>query len=172
MSLVEVGGHALFSLPSNNEMGHGFYQFSPELFFRVFSEENGYRLRGLYLVPLYRDGEWLRVEDPAVLRQRVAFNQSNDQLGLLVFAERVRDVPLFTKWPQQSDYVEAWESRDGNRLEFFDRQVAAVGGEGKRRLFKSLMPEPLLRFRRVLMAGRYATSAPDPRQFKPFDPRS
>jgi hypothetical protein len=33
--------------PANNQMGHGFYQFSPELFFRVFSQENGYLLRAL-----------------------------------------------------------------------------------------------------------------------------
>lgn len=171
MSMVEVGGHALFCLPSNNEMGHGFYQFSPELFFRAFSEENGYRLKGLFLAPLYRDGEWLKVEDPATVGQRVGFNQSIDQLGLMVFAERTRDVPLFAKSPQQSDYVEAWDGRDGNRLAFFDRQIAGAGSAGRRRSLRKFVPEPLLRFRRIFLAGRHATSAPDPSQFQPFDPR-
>lgn len=86
MSLVEVGGLVLMSLPANNEMGHGFYQFSPDLFYRVFCEEKGYQLRGLYLVPLYSEGVWLKVNDPAVLCERVGHNQSPDQMGLLVFA--------------------------------------------------------------------------------------
>ncbi len=33
--LLKVGGIALFAPPANNQCGHGFYQFSPELFFRV-----------------------------------------------------------------------------------------------------------------------------------------
>jgi hypothetical protein len=172
MRMVKVGGHALFCLPTNNEMGHGFYQFSPELFFRVFSPENGYRLNGLYVAPLYRDGEWLKVEDPATVGQRVGFNQSNDELGLMVFAERISEVPMFTKAPQQSDYVAKWSVEEGNRLAFFDHQVAGSSRERKRRLLKRLIPQPLLRLRRILIAGRYATSVPDPAQFQPFDPRS
>jgi hypothetical protein len=172
MSMVEVGGHALFCLPTNNEMGHGFYQFSPDLFFRVFSDDNGYRLNGIYVAPLYRDGEWLKVNDPAALGQRVGFNQSNDELGLMIFAERVREMPLFAKIPQQSDYVEKWASDEGNRLAFFDEHIAGAHKQKRRRSLKKFVPEPLLRFRRIMLAGRHATSAPDPSQFEPFDPRS
>ena len=169
MSMVRVGGHALFSLPANNEMGHGFYQFSPELFFRAFSEENGYRMKGLYLVPLYKDGAWYEVEDPAVLRERVGFNSSNDQLGLLVFAERIADVPIFAKTPQQSDYVVAWDGASGNRLDWFDRMAF---GDSKPSALRKLIPEPALRLRRLLLAGKQATAAPNPSQFRRFDPTS
>lgn len=171
MSLVEVGGHVLLCLPANNEMGHGFYQFSPDLFYRAFAEENGYRLKGLYLVPIYSEGEWLEVRDPALLRERVGHNRSINQFSLLVFAERLKDVPLFAKPPQQSDYVAAWANHDGNRLEFFERATANVDKIGWRRKLRGLIPEPLLRLRRILTAGRYATSGPDPRQFQPFNPR-
>ncbi len=171
MSMVKVGGHALFSLPANNEMGHGFYQFSFDLFFRAFSKENGYRLKGLYLAPLYRDSGWLKVEDPAGVKQRVGYNRSIDELGLLVFAQRVRDVPLFSKPPQQSDYVVAWEGANGNRLAFFDRH-STKPDIGNRSALKRLIPEPLLRLRRIWMAGKHVTSCPDPRQFVPFDPRT
>ncbi|WP_051358088.1 hypothetical protein [Rubidibacter lacunae] len=44
MRMVEVGGHYLGLTPSNNLMGHGFYQFSPELYFRVLSPENGFSI--------------------------------------------------------------------------------------------------------------------------------
>src|SRR6185503_12604950 len=36
------GGHLLHALPANNWCGHGFYQFSPELFFSVYSEARGF----------------------------------------------------------------------------------------------------------------------------------
>src|SRR5688572_3667541 len=42
MQMLRAGGHFLGISPTNNQMGHGFYQFSPELFFRVFSPENGF----------------------------------------------------------------------------------------------------------------------------------
>lgn len=167
MNLAEVGGHVLLCLPANNEMGHGFYQFGPDLFFRAFSEESGYRLKGLYLVPAYLDGEWLEVQDPAN-HGRIGHNSTVHQLSLLAFAERVADVPIFAKPPQQSDYVAAWARPSANRLEFFDNATAT--GQKPSRL-RSLIPEPVLQLRRIFKAGRYATSGHDPKLFKPFDPR-
>ena len=45
MSLPKVGGSLVIQTMANNWFGHGFYQFSPELFYRVLSPENGYRVR-------------------------------------------------------------------------------------------------------------------------------
>lgn len=42
-SLCKVGGQILHVLPANNNCGHGFWQFSPELFFGMYSVKNGYR---------------------------------------------------------------------------------------------------------------------------------
>src|SRR6266853_5261763 len=49
LELVQRGGHFLTTTPANNLVGHGFYQLSPELFFRVFSAENGFALRKIVL---------------------------------------------------------------------------------------------------------------------------
>lgn len=35
MQMLQVGGHYLAITPANNFMGHGFYQFSPELYFSI-----------------------------------------------------------------------------------------------------------------------------------------
>jgi hypothetical protein len=35
ISLLSVGGVAMFTSPANSQCGHGFYQFSPELFYRL-----------------------------------------------------------------------------------------------------------------------------------------
>ena len=40
MTLTKVGGYTYLGHPANNFCGHGFYQFSPELMFRVFESSN------------------------------------------------------------------------------------------------------------------------------------
>src|SRR5690606_32428036 len=42
MNMTKPGGRLFLFLPANNLCGHGFYQFSPELMFRVFTERNGF----------------------------------------------------------------------------------------------------------------------------------
>ena len=42
MKMVRVGGTIFLTTVANNLCGHGFYQFSPELIYRVFSPENGF----------------------------------------------------------------------------------------------------------------------------------
>ena len=42
MALARPGGLVYWHGPSNNLCGHGFYQFSPELMYRVFSAPNGF----------------------------------------------------------------------------------------------------------------------------------
>ena len=41
--LCKNGGTIIHSLPSNNNCGHGFWQFSPELFFSLYNEKNGFK---------------------------------------------------------------------------------------------------------------------------------
>lgn len=41
MQMVKIGGHLFVATPANNQCGHGFYQFSPDSFFRILSPENG-----------------------------------------------------------------------------------------------------------------------------------
>jgi SAM-dependent methyltransferase len=113
LELVKVGGHFVTITPANNFMGHGFYQFSPELFFRVFSPENGFTLRKIVLHELFRaDADFYEVKDPAVtgLRTELA---SAKPMELAVLAQRTSEVPLLTHPPQQSDYAASWQRRKG-----------------------------------------------------------
>ncbi|TPG08130.1 hypothetical protein [Sphingomonas oligophenolica] len=110
MKLPRVGGHLIVSVPSNNEMGHGFYQFSPEFFFRTLSPENGYAIRGLFLAPVFTERSWLMVRDPERMRRRVGYNGWRMPTYIFVIAERLTNVTPFTRPPQQSDYAVEWES--------------------------------------------------------------
>ena len=42
MRMAKVGGQVFLTTPANNFCGHGFYQFSPELAYRIFALENGF----------------------------------------------------------------------------------------------------------------------------------
>ena len=48
MRMLRTGGRLMLFTPGNNYLGHGFYQFSPELFFRVLSPENGFQVERLH----------------------------------------------------------------------------------------------------------------------------
>ena len=104
LEMVKVGGRFITITPANAFCGHGFYQFSPEIFYSALSDENGYSVERLLFV--YRD-QWYSVRKPADIRQRAQLLTCEPTL-LFVSARRVERKPVFAKWPQQSDYATAW----------------------------------------------------------------
>ncbi|MDP3849576.1 MAG: hypothetical protein Q8Q59_03660 [Luteolibacter sp.] len=109
METVKEGGRMYIMTQCNNAMGHGFYQFSPELYHRVFSPENGFAVEQMFIAEgSFGKVPWHSVADPKEIRRRVEL--VNDvQTYLLVIARRVASVPIFATWPQQSDYSLAWQ---------------------------------------------------------------
>ncbi len=103
MEMVKVGGHLLIHTPTNNWSGHGFYQFSPELYYRVLSEENGFRVKRMVVYEVGTN-QWYEVADPANVRSRV-YVVNGCRTSLLILAERIKAVPINQTPPQQSDYA-------------------------------------------------------------------
>ncbi len=109
MRMVEQGGHFLSITPCNNFMGHGFYQFSPELFYGVLSEKNGYAVERMFIFESGPDARWYRVAAPREVGGRVELANSA-MTYLLVQARRTGvNVPQDIT-PQQSDYIPMWVS--------------------------------------------------------------
>ena len=106
MEMVKVGGRFITITPANAYCGHGFYQFSPELFYSALSDENGYSVERLLFVD--RD-QWYSVRKPADIGQRTQLLTREPTL-LFVSARRVERKSVFYKWPQQSDYITAWNA--------------------------------------------------------------
>ncbi len=105
VDLCRVGGHVLHSLPANNLSGHGFYQFSPELFFNLYQEKNGFEMRGLWFAMKADRLHWWKVANPMDVKRRVNLCNSHE-VYMLVVARKLREVgPLPA--PQQSDYAQA-----------------------------------------------------------------
>ncbi|MEO7056950.1 MAG: hypothetical protein ABI281_11890, partial [Caldimonas sp.] len=104
VDLCRVGGHLLHSLPANNLTGHGFYQFSPELFFNLYRPENGFELRGLWMAQKPDLLHWWRVADPRQRRRRVTLRNGHETY-MLVIARKLRETGTLAA-PQQSDYAD------------------------------------------------------------------
>jgi SAM-dependent methyltransferase len=109
MRMVRVGGHLLVATPTNNYAGHGFYQFSPELYYRVLSPANGFRVKRMLLKEAGIRRRWYEVADPAALGRRVTLVNAAPTL-LFILAEKTAPVMPFSDPPQQSDYATAWSA--------------------------------------------------------------
>lgn len=110
MNSVKERGKIFISIPCNNLPGHGFYQISPELIFRVFSEENGFKIDDVQLivyqypsVELSRSYSAYKVIDPREVGGRVMFQNSRPVM-ILAIATRIELLPIFNVFPLQSDY--------------------------------------------------------------------
>src|SRR5208282_1535456 len=120
MEMTKVGGMVFLTTIANNLCGHGFYQFSPELIYRVFSPENGFETTGVTLLEAVFPSVELapmraayQAADPKEVRSRVAL-VSEGPILMMVDAKKISDVEPFSTVPQQSDYLVAWERNSGS----------------------------------------------------------
>jgi hypothetical protein len=110
MDMVELGGHFISVTTANNYLGHGFYQFSPELFFRVLTPANGFQTEAVLLYESSSRGRaavayW--VHDPAKVGKRVLLTNAHQTL-IMVRARKIGEVPAGRLKAMQSDYSAAW----------------------------------------------------------------
>lgn len=134
MAMLKIGGHIFLETPANNQCGHGFYQFSPELFFRLFTPANGFDLVRLYITC---EGKTYHVADPAAVHGRVELLNSQGTM-LKVHARKLSDAPLSSI--QQSDYIDNWN----------DARIEKVDGPLKAKLRRLLSDEQIKQASKVL----------------------
>lgn len=103
--LCKPGGQILQVLPANNFCGHGFWQFSPELFFSLYSKNNAYADTEVFIADLANTKQWYKVKQPSN-GERVNIKSSN---SLYVLVRTVLQKEKFNHTNvQQSDYVFEW----------------------------------------------------------------
>jgi SAM-dependent methyltransferase len=138
MDLLKPGGFYIGITPSNNFFGHGFYQFSPELYFRVFSEENGFSLKRMLLYSDSPKGNWYEIKDPRSIGNRITLVNSRP-LYLFVLAQKSRNTTPQLNFPQQSDYSDiVWKKMKLSRQE-------AIKTIGLVRIIKRVIPNSIKR---------------------------
>jgi hypothetical protein len=126
MEMVAVGGHFLQCTVANNFLGHGFWQISPELIFRIFSTENGFQIEKVLLFEFGGKGKWFSVLDPDQVKSRVLLCNSRPTY-IFTLAKKISDVPVFQTNPYQSDYSIAWMQAAHNT---FDKSEATRSRTG------------------------------------------
>jgi len=161
MNMVMKGGSLFIFTMANNHMGHGFYQFSPELFFRIFENRNGFEIHDVILekhpfpgAELSSKTKCFSVVDPASVKSRIGL-VSQTPVVMMVHAVRTETKCVFADYPIQSDYASTYE---GNVSDGCDRgvnvNIQASFRTSARRLF-SLLP---LRFKNFII-GRHQLHA-------------
>lgn len=151
MEMVILGGHVVVITPMNNLTGHGLYQFSPDLFYRIFAHENGFEIEAMVAFEARPRAPWYAVADPTRLRRRIELRNSWETY-LAVQARRTQITPIFSSPPQQSDYAAAWAGGP-----FVDAPTAL------RRFLRRVLPGPI---RRAIRRGFKSPA------FTPFRDRS
>jgi SAM-dependent methyltransferase len=104
-SLCNPGGQIIHVLPANNFPGHGFWQFSPELFFSLYSEANGFSDTEVLVAELDNERYWFKANIPQG-GVRVGYI-SKSRSYVLVLTRKTTAVTGETV--QQSDYIYQWQ---------------------------------------------------------------
>lgn len=166
MEMIQVGGHFLQVTGANNFMGHGFWQFSPELIFRVFSEQNGFKTKIVLLHEIEAEGKWYIVSDPDSAKQRVELCNRTPTY-ILTIAQRTRVTGIFSEPPLQSDYSEVWKrDSNGNLKTETPKEKPRASRVSPRRTFpavaKQLLPDSIIAAMRPFYRDLQRARSPKP----------
>jgi SAM-dependent methyltransferase len=157
-----VGGQILHMLPANNFVGHGFYQFSPEFFFSLYSTARGFSETEVYLADLGKLDCWWQVL-PAAGRTRSTVMSARETYVLVRTAKT--SAPTLTQPVQQSDYLGWWETGTGEDTPRH-RQRSTLGrltdhlpGQTKAILLEHLRGPAMTQAKRRFATGLHARNA-------------
>ncbi len=103
IDVCKLGGTILHILPANGFCGHGFYQYSAEFFFSLYSQENGFEETEVFISDLYEPRKWYAVKKPSN-GQRINIRTKNETY-IIVRTRKVSHQNIFL---QQSDYTYLW----------------------------------------------------------------
>ena len=148
---VRPGGHFIGITPTNGYLGHGFYQLSPEVLYRVLA--HGFAVKLMLLRPVHARSHWRLVPDPVSVGSRVVWRSAWPTL-LYVLAKRVDD-EIEIGSVMQSDYEQlAWKA---------DGASTALADEPRRlrTAVRSRMPVVLKEARDALTVWRQSHSQLD-----------
>jgi hypothetical protein len=136
LELLEPGGFYIGITPTNNFFGHGFYQFSPELYFRIFNEENGCKIVKMLFYTDQKNASVYEVSDPNVIKNRVLLSNRAPSY-LFVIGQRVEEKEIFKNPPLQSDYENlSWKKQP---------LVGDSSGDRTKSLVKKMLPNKIIR---------------------------
>lgn len=142
MEMVKVGGSLISVVPANNQLGHGFYQFSPELFYNVLSPANGFQVERMMAIEISPAHRAYLVANPSEVKSRVTLTNAWP-VNMFVHARKTAKTTIFARTPQQTDYAATWKASEANQS-----APAVPGGShtpSTKAVLKVLLRKPLAR---------------------------
>lgn len=107
--MVRPNGRFISLTQANNFCGHGFYQFSPELYYRFLCPKNGYHLEYCIVWEDIPRSMFYRVPDPDSVQTRINLTS---EFGTYMIVQARRSGEVLREFiPQQSDYVRQWDGQ-------------------------------------------------------------
>ncbi len=109
VNLVKKNGLIMIVVPGNNQFGHGFYQFSSELFFSFFNKERGFDplLCALYENKPY--SPFILCQNLKIVEQRTMLSNSFPTNLIFICRKTFTGVFKFQSI-YQSDYLSTWKT--------------------------------------------------------------
>lgn len=105
-------GRIVHVLPVNNLSGHGFWQFSSDLIYALYSEQNGFADTRVYYASSLNPDEWRLVPEPRPGTRTELV--SIEPVILLSVTTKMRDVDALQV--MQPFYAQAWDQHDAARV--------------------------------------------------------
>lgn len=132
MESVRIGGHLILMSPINNWIGHGFYQLSPEIYWSVLNENNGFRILQMNLeeanVNPKRTFRRINKTEIKGLRKTI---RTYEPSQIFLVAKKISVTPEKII-VQQSDYEVSWEKNNDKGLVSWEKvQKDLMGGQNK-----------------------------------------
>lgn len=113
IALCRPGGRIAHVLPANNLAGHGFWQFSADLFFELYSTENGFDETEVYYASAIDETVWYRTRRSRP-GERFEF-VSLEPISVVCITRKTTSVPEFGCIAQPF-YSGAWKSNSSGHL--------------------------------------------------------
>jgi hypothetical protein len=172
--MLPEGGLFLSMNGANNQLGHGLYQFSPELMWRAFAEENGFHIEALQLAPQGGPPILEEAPDPRKAGRRIELGCTAASTYLCLAARRVPALRGGLA-VYQSDYSRSWDTfpdvqeHGQARQTGLDRDTVRAGpGRSSSGLASTPIGPPTLHDAWHDLKASVAQCVADPRASHPF----
>jgi SAM-dependent methyltransferase len=107
MDMVKVGGHLIFHTPANNYFGHGFYQFSPELFFALLGKHNSFSNTKIFMQDDHANWYEVLPFEKIGKRHYLTPTTSTKSALMIVMSQKIDHAPDIVT-ALQTHYIESW----------------------------------------------------------------
>lgn len=122
IDFTAANGRIVHVLPVNNLSGHGFWQFSSDLIYALYSPHNGFAETRVYYASSLNPDEWRRVPEPQPGTRTELV--SIEPVILLSVTTKLRDVDALQV--MQPFYAKAWDRHDATQLASAPRPTRKV----------------------------------------------